>query len=76
MSRVLKIREVGDPVLSIKCEEVDINSINKEILEIIDDLKETLKFTEGFGIAAPQVGIDKNGFATKDMINKFNLKEL
>lgn len=59
MSRVLKIREVGDPVLSIKCEEVDINSINKEILEIIDDLKETLKFTEGFGIAAPQVGIDK-----------------
>lgn len=59
MAKVLRIREVGDPILSIKCEEVDINNINDEILEDIEDLKETLNFTSGFGIAAPQAGINK-----------------
>ena len=59
MGRVLKVREVGDPILNIKCKEVDIKNINKEILEEIEDLKETLNYTEGFGIAAPQAGIDR-----------------
>ena len=59
MGRILKIREVGDPILSTRCEEVDINQINKELLEQIEDMKETLNFTEGFGIAAPQVGVNK-----------------
>lgn len=59
MGKVLKIREVGDHILSVKCKEVDINNINEEILEDIEDLKETLNFTGGFGIAAPQAGIDK-----------------
>ena len=56
MGKVLKVREVGDPILSIKCKEVDVKNINQEILEEIKDLKETLNFTEGFGIAAPQAG--------------------
>ncbi len=56
MGKVLKVREVGDPILTTKCQEVDIKNINKEILEEIDDLKETLNFTDGFGIAAPQAG--------------------
>ena len=43
MGKVLKIREVGDPILNIKCEEVNINNIDKEILDMIEDLKETLK---------------------------------
>ena len=59
MGKVLRVREVGDPILSIRCKEVDIKNINKEILEEIEDLKETLNFTEGLGIAAPQVGINK-----------------
>lgn len=59
MGKVLKVREVGDPILSKKCKEVDIKNINQEILEEIEDLKETLNFTEGFGIAAPQAGIDR-----------------
>ena len=59
MGKVLKIREVGDPILATKCQDVDINNINKEILEDIEDLKETLNFTSGYGIAAPQVGINK-----------------
>lgn len=59
MGKVLKVREVGDPILSTKCKKVDIENINQEILEEIEDLKETLNFTEGFGIAAPQAGIDR-----------------
>lgn len=59
MGRILKIREVGDPILSTKCEEIDIHKIDKELVEQIEDMKETLNFTEGFGIAAPQVGIGK-----------------
>lgn len=59
MSKILQIREVGDPILGIKCEEVDINNITPEILEEIEDLKATLNFSEGFGIAAPQAGINK-----------------
>ena len=34
MGKVLKIREIGDPVLKNKSEEIDIENINKEILEI------------------------------------------
>ena len=59
MAKVLKIREVGDPILYVKCNEVDINNINSEILENIEDLKATLNFTGGLGISAPQIGIDK-----------------
>lgn len=59
MGKVLKIREVGDPILAKKCKEVDIYHINQDVLEAIEDLKTTLNNTSGFGIAAPQIGIDK-----------------
>ena len=59
MGKVLKAREVGDPVLSKISEEVDINNINEEVLDIIEDLKATLEFGTGLGIAAPQIGVNK-----------------
>jgi len=59
MGKVLKAREIGDPVLSNISEEVDINNINEEVLDIIEDLKATLEFGTGLGIAAPQIGINK-----------------
>ena len=59
MGKVLKVREVGDPILIAKCEEVDTQHIDKSIIEIIEDMKETLNFTGGFGIAAPQIGVNK-----------------
>lgn len=49
MGKVLKIREVGDPILQKKCDEIDIKNINREILDIIEDLKATLKFGTGLG---------------------------
>ena len=53
MGKVLKVREVGDPILITKCEEVEIHHIDESIIEIIEDMKETLNFAGGFGIAAP-----------------------
>ena len=59
MGKALKIREVGDPILQKKCDEIDIKNINREILDIIEDLKATLEFGTGLGIAAPQIGVNK-----------------
>lgn len=59
MGKVLKIREIGDPILSKKSSEIDIKNINNEIIDIIEDLKTTLEYGTGLGIAAPQIGINK-----------------
>lgn len=53
MGKVLKIREVGDPILQEKCNEINIKNINEDVLEIIEDLKTTLEFGTGLGISAP-----------------------
>lgn len=57
MGKNICIRNLGDPVLYKKSEKVE--ELSSEILDIIEDLKETLKYSEGFGIAAPQIGINK-----------------
>ena len=59
MGQVLRIREVGDPILEKQCDDIDIKNIDKDILDIIEDLKATLEFGTGLGIAAPQIGINK-----------------
>ena len=59
MGKVIKVREVGDPILQKKCSSVDIENINEEIIDIIEDLKSTLEYGTGLGIAAPQIGVDK-----------------
>ena len=40
-------------------QNTEIKNINEEILDIIEDLKSTLEFGTGLGIAAPQIGINK-----------------
>ena len=59
MGKVLEIRKVGDPILQKVCDEVDIKNIDSNILDIISDLKATLEFGNGCGIAAPQIGVNK-----------------
>ena len=59
MGKILKIREVGEPILTKKCKEVNIKEIDEETIEIIEDLKSTLEYGTGLGIAAPQIGVDK-----------------
>ena len=59
MGKVLKIREIGEPILNSKCEDVDVENINDDILDVIEDLKATLEYGTGLGIAAPQIGVNK-----------------
>ena len=37
----------------------NIKNINEDIIDIIEDLKSTLEYGTGLGIAAPQIGVDK-----------------
>lgn len=54
---IRKIREMGDPVLNKMCKEV--KDITPRVLELIDDMFDTLYEENGVGLAAPQVGILK-----------------
>ena len=45
----------GDPVLSKRCREVE--KIDERILQLLDDMKETMAAANGVGLAAPQVGV-------------------
>ncbi len=51
------IRQMGDQVLEKKCRE--IKEITPRILELIEDMKETMYDANGVGLAAPQVGVLK-----------------
>ena len=52
---ILEIKKMGDPVLKQICTPVD--RVTKKIKILLDDMAETMYKHEGFGIAAPQVGI-------------------
>ena len=51
------IREIGEDCLRCVCKEVA--EINPRILELIEDLKDTMYNADGVGLAAPQVGVRK-----------------
>ena len=54
---LLKVREIGDPVLRSKAKEID--EVNKKTNDLIDNMFETMYAEEGVGLAAPQVGMLK-----------------
>jgi len=49
------IRIEGDPILSKKTRLVE--KFDSNLIELLDDMKETMIDAEGVGLAAPQVGI-------------------
>jgi peptide deformylase len=54
----MAIREIltqGDPVLKKVCHPV--TKFDEKLAHLMDDLKETLAYANGMGLAAPQVGI-------------------
>lgn len=56
----MAIREIvkrGDPILTKRCREVEV--IDQRVLQLLDDMKETMAAANGVGLAAPQVGILK-----------------
>jgi len=50
-----QIRQRGDDMLSKKCKVV--KEVTPNIVELLDDMKQTMDETDGVGIAAPQVGV-------------------
>ena len=52
-----QIRTIPDPILRKTCRLVD--KITPKILELMDDMRETMTKADGVGIAAPQVGVLK-----------------
>ena len=56
---ILPIYLYGSEVL--RNENVDVDLADKEgIAKLLEDMKETLKNADGCGLAAPQVGVNKN----------------
>jgi peptide deformylase len=52
---VQPIRVAGDPVLRQKAKKV--RKVDASILELIDDMVETMRNAPGVGLAAPQIGV-------------------
>lgn len=51
------IVKMGDPVLRKVCKQV--TAFDDKLAQLLDDMKQTLDFAEGLGLAAPQVGVLK-----------------
>ena len=52
---ILNILKEGDEALRKKCRPVE--EITPRILQLLDDMHETLEKAQGVGLAAPQVGV-------------------
>lgn len=67
---ILKITKNTDPIWKQKFKAV--KTVDSEVKRIVADMKETLEFTGGVGLAAPQVNIPLNIF----IVNYGKLKEV
>ncbi|MDD5353978.1 MAG: peptide deformylase [bacterium] len=54
----MAIKTYGDPCLRKKNE--DIKEVTPEVLKLVNDMLETMYAHKGVGLAAPQVGVNKN----------------
>jgi peptide deformylase len=54
------VRVYGDPVLKQVAREVD--QVDGSLVRLVDDMVETMYGSEGAGLAAPQVGVQKRLF--------------
>lgn len=71
MAKVLKIRELGDPLIRTKAKEVKVAEIkSKKFQNFLQCLIQTCDKENGVGIAAPQVGVSKRVFIVWSRPNK------
>ena len=54
---LLPIRIYPDPVLRVDC--APVTSFDEDLRKLVDDMVETMHAAPGVGLAAPQVGIEK-----------------
>ena len=63
MTKILKVVELGNPILRSKAKTVALSAIkSKNFQNFCDNLIATCEAKSGVGIAAPQVGISKRVF--------------
>ena len=60
-----KIVQIGESVLRKKCKVVE--KIDEKIIQLLDDMADTMYESDGVGLAAPQVGILKRIFVVDAM---------
>ncbi|MEG1568272.1 MAG: peptide deformylase [Oscillospiraceae bacterium] len=68
------IVQEGDPILNKVCRPV--TNFDEKLGQLIDDMRETLSSAEGYGLAAPQVGILRRVFISVDERNMDEDEEL
>jgi peptide deformylase len=54
---ILQVRKLGDPVLRQLAQEVA--AVTPHVIQLLDDMLETMAVENGVGLAAPQVGISQ-----------------
>ncbi|MEE8522468.1 MAG: peptide deformylase [Thermoanaerobaculia bacterium] len=54
---ILRIRTYPDPVLRVKCPQVE--TFDDELRQLAEDMIETMHAAPGVGLAAPQIGVEK-----------------
>ena len=52
---IRQVVQVGDEVLRQKCFPVE--KFDEKLWQLLDDMKQTVRFEKGAGLAAPQVGV-------------------
>ncbi|MFL2630288.1 MAG: peptide deformylase [Thermodesulfobacteriota bacterium] len=60
----MNIKIYPDPILLKSCSE--IKNIDKDLIDLINSMINTMREAEGIGLAAPQVGILKRVFVCQD----------
>lgn len=68
--KILPLRYWDDPILSQVCEKIADNEFGSKLEEFGQALIATMKYKNGLGLAAPQVGVLKRMFAMETPDNK------
>ena len=69
---VLEIVKAGHPVLKQVAQPVEF--VNKKMRQLLDDMAETMRVSDGVGLAAPQVNVVDDGTGLQEFINPVIVK--
>ncbi len=64
---ILEIKKFNEPILREKCKKVE--KVDKKIRKLVIDMVQTMKKSQGIGLAAPQIGVSKKVITVLDPEN-------
>ena len=68
MATILPIAQFGNKIL--ECKSLPVENIDQEVLDLLNDMVETMSISKGLGLAAPQVSRLLRVIVVKDNIIK------